>query len=236
MVSTRSHSQITNSTLQAGDADLQHAEVSSKPKSGRRAANTTRPTSRRTYQLKAIAEEKQATPDPTHTVEQKTKTAAKTRTTTKKQTNEDAGPQDMVSLLAKGFLEALEDVSGSDSEELDKGPGSENRQAGGGKNKAVPNIIKWKPDVTLPGLEDEELDTSIQQKQQQRQVEDIDDEHQRAEKPRAAISRVPPPDKRLQQRESKGKAPETAGKEWYNLPATQITDEVKNDLRLIRLR
>lgn len=31
-------------------------------------------------------------------------------------------------------------------------------------------------------------------------------------------------------------APATAGKGWYDLPATQITDEVKRDLRLLKLR
>jgi hypothetical protein len=30
--------------------------------------------------------------------------------------------------------------------------------------------------------------------------------------------------------------PPAAGKDWYELPATKITDEVKRDLRLLKLR
>ncbi|BDA41166.1 probable deoxynucleotidyltransferase terminal-interacting protein 2 at C-terminar half [Coccomyxa sp. Obi] len=47
---------------------------------------------------------------------------------------------------------------------------------------------------------------------------------------------APPADLRRQAREAKKAAPDTAGKAWFDLPAQQITPEVKRDLRLIRLR
>lgn len=47
---------------------------------------------------------------------------------------------------------------------------------------------------------------------------------------------VPPPDERLRARAARTERPDTAGKGWFDLPATQITDEVKNDLRMLRLR
>ncbi|EIE26292.1 Fcf2-domain-containing protein [Coccomyxa subellipsoidea C-169] len=47
---------------------------------------------------------------------------------------------------------------------------------------------------------------------------------------------APPVDPRRRAREARKAAPDTAGKGWFDLPAQQITPEVKRDLRLIRLR
>jgi hypothetical protein len=47
---------------------------------------------------------------------------------------------------------------------------------------------------------------------------------------------VPPPDERVQAKAARRAAPDTAGKGWFDLPATKITDEVKSDLRMLRLR
>lgn len=47
---------------------------------------------------------------------------------------------------------------------------------------------------------------------------------------------VPSADTRVLARAAKKNAPDTAGKAWFDLPATTITDEVKNDLRVLRLR
>ena len=45
-----------------------------------------------------------------------------------------------------------------------------------------------------------------------------------------------PRDERALQKAQRGAAPDTAGKQWFDLPATAITDEVKRDLRMLRLR
>ncbi|KAK9806285.1 hypothetical protein WJX72_008533 [[Myrmecia] bisecta] len=41
---------------------------------------------------------------------------------------------------------------------------------------------------------------------------------------------------RAAQRAARKAAPETAGRDWFDLPATPITDDMKRDLRLLRLR
>lgn len=47
---------------------------------------------------------------------------------------------------------------------------------------------------------------------------------------------APSRDLRLSSKTARKAAADTAGSKWYNLPATQITDEVKKELRLLRLR
>lgn len=47
---------------------------------------------------------------------------------------------------------------------------------------------------------------------------------------------VPPRDPHLMAKEASKNAPDTAGKQWYDLPATKITEDVKLQLRLLRLR
>lgn len=37
-------------------------------------------------------------------------------------------------------------------------------------------------------------------------------------------------------RAAKAAAPDTTGKSWYDMPAPKITDEVKRDLQMLRLR
>ncbi|KAK9789962.1 hypothetical protein WJX73_005964 [Symbiochloris irregularis] len=45
-----------------------------------------------------------------------------------------------------------------------------------------------------------------------------------------------PRDKTRERRKELRQAPKTAGRDWYDLPATRIDDKVKRDLRLLRLR
>jgi hypothetical protein len=47
---------------------------------------------------------------------------------------------------------------------------------------------------------------------------------------------LPPKDRSVAQRQSCRARPNTAGPAWFNLPATEITEDVKRDLRLLRLR
>lgn len=52
----------------------------------------------------------------------------------------------------------------------------------------------------------------------------------------AKHTRVPTLDPAAAAKEARKLKPDTAGKKWYDLPAVKITDEVKRDLRLLRLR
>eukprot|EP00897_Mesotaenium_endlicherianum_P001138 jgi/Mesen1/11024/ME000098S10419 len=47
---------------------------------------------------------------------------------------------------------------------------------------------------------------------------------------------APPRDPKKEAREARKLAPQTAGPQWYNLPATAVTPELKQELRLLRLR
>jgi Fcf2 pre-rRNA processing len=61
---------------------------------------------------------------------------------------------------------------------------------------------------------------------------------QGAVKPRglAKAVRAPTLDPAAVRKAERAAAPDTAGKGWFHLPATKITDDVKRDLRLLRLR
>jgi hypothetical protein len=47
---------------------------------------------------------------------------------------------------------------------------------------------------------------------------------------------APPRDAVRAAKEEKARAPDTAGAKWYGLPAPEVTEDVKRDLRLLRLR
>lgn len=52
----------------------------------------------------------------------------------------------------------------------------------------------------------------------------------------ASMAVMPPLDARAAERAARKAAPDTAGRRWFDLPATPITPEVKTDLRLLALR
>ena len=47
---------------------------------------------------------------------------------------------------------------------------------------------------------------------------------------------LPPRDTRSLERQAAKMAPKTAGKSWYDLPAQQMSEETKRDLKLLQLR
>lgn len=57
-----------------------------------------------------------------------------------------------------------------------------------------------------------------------------------ATKPKGLAKQLPAADGKEEKSRKKKNGPETAGKKWFDLPAVEITDEVKRDLRLLRLR
>ena len=48
--------------------------------------------------------------------------------------------------------------------------------------------------------------------------------------------KLAPRDTRSLERQAAKLAPKTAGKQWFDLPAQQMTDETKRDLKLLQLR
>ena len=127
------------------------------------------------------------------------------------------GDADLVDLLAEGIFAALE---GGASAGAGADAGGASDSDGGGAGPSA-RALEWRPDLRLPG-------------------------EPRAAAPRAAgaapplglaqLERVPPTDARARLRAARAAAPDTAGAAWFGLPATAMTEEVKADLRLLRLR
>ncbi|KAL4423878.1 hypothetical protein ABPG75_001179 [Micractinium tetrahymenae] len=122
--------------------------------------------------------------------------------------------------------EQQQDGAGSSSSS-DDDSGSED-EAGAGDS--VPAHLRWQPELTLPG---------------QGAGGNGSGAAARGTAAPAGVHvvrrgkdglHVPPPDERLRAKAARTERPDTAGKGWFDLPATQITDEVKNDLRMLRLR
>lgn len=115
------------------------------------------------------------------------------------------------------------DASSSDNDSS----GSEDEDDG---SDSVPPHLRWQPELVLPGQAAGASDSGA------------------ATRGAAAPAgvhvvrrgkdglHVPPPDERLRAKAARKERPDTAGKGWFDLPATQVTDEVKNDLRMLRLR
>jgi hypothetical protein len=127
--------------------------------------------------------------------------------------------------------------SSSSSGGSDSDSGDEGREGAAGRH--VPRHLRWQPDLVLPGAG---------RQQQGAQAGSSAAAAAAAAAAAGAVSvhavarggkdslHVPSVDARVQQKAARSAAPDTAGKGWFDLPATQITEEVKNDLRLLRLR
>lgn len=102
----------------------------------------------------------------------------------------------------------------------------------------VPAHLRWRPELTLPGMGPQ------QQRQRGGSAQAGAAAAAAAAAPGVHVVRrggkdslhVPPPDEQVRARAARKTAPDTAGKGWFDLPATKITDEVKLDLRMLRLR
>ncbi|KAL6779101.1 hypothetical protein ACKKBF_B18750 [Auxenochlorella protothecoides x Auxenochlorella symbiontica] len=79
--------------------------------------------------------------------------------------------------------------------------------------------LKWRPDLRLPvsGPQEPMLAT--------RGVDELTKQ-----------LTIPPLDSKKARRAAQAAAPDTSGKSWFDMPATRITEEVKRDLRMLRLR
>eukprot|EP00887_Chlorella_sp_A99_P003339 scaffold26.g3339.t1 len=158
-------------------------------------------------------------------------------------TEQDAQPQDaLLDRMAREIFSVLDGAFGSGSEGSSSGGDEEGEEeehqqgastAGEDSAAAKPQEpapsgagaeqeLRWEPELHLP---DGPASVGGPLPQQQRQG--------------AALAKqftLAPLDARKQDRAARRAAPSTAGKDWFGLPATQITDEVKRDLRLLQLR
>lgn len=123
---------------------------------------------------------------------------------------------------------------------VDAGQGSSDEGSdseGEGQGHHVPAHLRWRPELTLPGM-------GPPQQRQRGGSTQAAPAAAAAAAPSVHVVRrggkdslhVPPPDERARARAARKTAPDTAGKGWFDLPATKITDEVKSDLRMLRLR
>jgi hypothetical protein len=115
---------------------------------------------------------------------------------------------------------------GSDSDS-----GDEDREGSAGRH--VPRHLRWQPDLVLPGAGRQQQ--GAQAGSSAAPAAGAVGVHVVPRGGKDSLH-VPSVDARVQQKAARSAAPDTAGKGWFDLPATQITDEVKNDLRLLRLR
>ena len=115
----------------------------------------------------------------------------------------------------------------------DEGSDSEGDEQG----HHVPAHLRWRPELTLPGM-------GSQQQRQRGSSGQAATAAAAAGAPGVHVVRrggkdslhVPPPDEHARAKAARKTAPDTTGKGWFDLPATKITDEVKSDLRMLRLR
>lgn len=104
----------------------------------------------------------------------------------------------------------------------------------------VPRHLRWRPELTLPGMPGSSNQPAAQPGRGEPAAAAAAamaaGVHVVRKGKQADSLHVPPPDERAAHRAARKAAPDTAGAAWFDLPATQITDEVKRDLRLLRLR
>ena len=128
-----------------------------------------------------------------------------------------------------GDGDAAASSSGEDGEESEEdGSSSESEEQAHGHNQSdiVARNLLWRPELKLPAA-------AAGPSRRHGAGALLADGKPGA---LAKLQRVPPPDQRALDRAKRGVVPDTAGKAWFDLPATAITDEVKADMRVLRLR
>lgn len=126
-------------------------------------------------------------------------------------------------------------VSGSDDSESSSGSDDDGSGAGSVVHPPLAErslqeaeeaaALQWVPQSKLPspqvaGSVEDSLETAAR----------------RSAQATGRMSVAPPLDARAAERAARKAAPDTAGRRWFDLPATPITPEVKTDLRLLALR
>lgn len=111
--------------------------------------------------------------------------------------------------------------------EADAIPGTSGPSANTSKSD---KIMHWRPDVKAS---DVKLSSSASQRLvHQREIATVQEKDPSSRKELLVSSNDPS----VLRRAARKAAPETAGKKWFDLPATKIDEEAKRELRLLRLR
>mmetsp|Transcript_35392 Transcript_35392/g.78562 ORF Transcript_35392/g.78562 Transcript_35392/m.78562 type:complete len:410 (+) Transcript_35392:28-1257(+) len=121
--------------------------------------------------------------------------------------------------------EATSSGDEGDSSDEDEGDGAARRgKAAAATGAGADAAMRWRPQVELPAMKE-----PTRLVHQTRVV---------AEKEKGLAKQLlaPPRDPTLASKAARKAAPSTAGKDWYHLPATRIDDDMKQQLRLLRLR
>lgn len=220
MVSTRSHSRLSGSSLvteQEGDVDA--GEVNSddviKTTRGRRRAKAQTPN------LDSIAE----APFPAATNEERRNTRS-----SKKQRDDDAS---IIDKLADQIFAALDQTFGNKDDE-----GSDSDLDATDHAPSLVKNLTWRPSLSLPKRSKNSSLAAANSSRTaiSKTTAALDELASEKKGNTSKLLHVPPPDQRVRDRAARKHAPDTAGKDWFDLPATEITDEIKTDLRVLRLR
>ena len=233
MVSTRSRSLVSNSSLLTGQGkDINAGEVTSKE-----APQSTPRTTRRTRQqqptsLEVIAEEAPI------------RSTRKTKQIEEPPKEPETIDDQLIDKVADNIFAALDEAFGSDNEE-EETSGSDSSDAEDEDEEGLPikeSKLRWRPDLRLPGMSigkrsgisSDELAGPSGRAGTSNDIADdlLADKSGNLSK----HLHVPSSDTRELAKAAKKSAPDSAGKSWFDLPASTITDEVKNDLRVLRLR
>jgi len=151
------------------------------------------------------------------------------------ETEEEAPASDgLIDKLADDIFAAFESAFGAQkgggSSTTDEDESDEDDGLNEGK-------LLWRPDLELPGQNSRRIfDVGKYGAGKSKGLSTAEDLIGDKQSGMAKLLNVPPPDRRAADRASRQAAPDTAGKSWFHLPATEITDEVKADLRVLRLR
>lgn len=120
--------------------------------------------------------------------------------------------------------------SSDDEEEEDEPVDNHDNSAGTTRNN---NNLTWRPSLQLPDTTTKNYNSKRSSGLPTTTTTTI------TSSTFSSLARVPHPDTKQASKFAKKNnppPPDTAGRQWYDLPATTITDEVKRDLRTLRLR
>lgn len=152
-------------------------------------------------------------------------------------------PQENLNNLVDHIFDSINGIHKSNVAE-------ENLNALKPKKKHAKNIdiqkLVWRPQLTLPEGDGNETLNSFSQKKIMRFVNDSEFSATSNSVSRKLLIEksgdgakgifVERPDEHEKANALKARAPDTAGDKWFGLPATVITEDVKTDLRVLRLR
>jgi hypothetical protein len=231
MVSTRSQSRLSGSSMLKGIDALDGTEVTSKiatakgsKRSSRRRSGHVAPAA--AAALEAIAEEAQAPLSATET-------CSRPKVASDLQVNNEL----MDKLAADIFANVTATETSSSSDEENGDDASRDRLAN--DDSVHEAALHWKPALRLPEGDEQRAKHSVVFAQHGTDPRSVDTSGGILAEKQGSTSKllhVPAPDERARAKAARAAKSDTAGRNWFGLPAATITEEVKTDLRVLRLR